>query len=92
VNPTLRQPSGHGLQFNGGATKSSHWLAVAARRYSYIVGFVANINARGIGMYHLQTERFALDFPNRLPPLLAIHLSPCALHWAAFGFHANLPR
>jgi hypothetical protein len=43
------------------------------------VGFVADINARGIGMYHLQADIFALDFPHRLPPLLAVHLSPMAL-------------
>jgi hypothetical protein len=63
------------------------------------VGFVADINARGIGMYHLQADIFALDFPHRLPPLLAVHLSPMALRWVVgcflgfllwLGFHANL--
>jgi hypothetical protein len=51
-------------------------------------------------MYHLQANIFALDFPHRLPPLLAVHLSPMALGWMAgcflgfllwLGFHAHLP-
>jgi len=55
------------------------------------VRFIADINACGIGMYHLQTEVIALDFTHRVPPLLPIHLVPFALHWAAFGFHVGLP-
>jgi hypothetical protein len=62
------------------------------------VGFVANINASDIRMYHLQADVFALDLPRHLPPLLAVHLLPIALRWAAgcfpgflrlLGFHAN---
>jgi hypothetical protein len=64
------------------------------------VGFVADINARGIGMYHVQSELFALDFPHHLPPLLAVHLLPTGLRRTTgccfafvllFGFHANCP-
>jgi len=56
-----------------------HRLAVAARRYRHVMEFVADINARGIGMYHLQTDIFALDLPRHLPPLLAVHLVPMPL-------------
>jgi hypothetical protein len=74
-------------------------LAVPARRYGYIVGFVADSNARGIEMYHLQTDIFALNVPHHLPLLLAVHLSPILLPWMVgcflgfllwLGFHANL--
>ena len=60
-NPALLQPIRHRLQLRGGTPKAPYRLAVPARRYRYIVGFVADINARGIGMYHLQTDIFALD-------------------------------
>jgi len=64
------------------------------------VGFVADINARGIGMYHLQAEFFALDLPHRLPPLFAVHFLPTGPRWMTgcrfafvplFGFHASCP-
>ena len=80
-NAALLQPSGHGFQLSRGASEASHRLVVAARRYRHIVGFVADINARGIGMEHFQAEVFALDFPHCLPPLLAVHLVPMALRW-----------
>jgi hypothetical protein len=50
------------------------------------VGLVADINASGIGMYHLQAEVFALNLSHRLQPLLAVHLAPMALRWMAGGF------
>jgi len=65
------------------------------------VGFIADINACGIGMDHFQAEIFALEFPRPLSPLFAIHRVPVVLRWAAdcflvlfllLGFHANLPR
>src|SRR5437660_1132380 len=100
-NPALLQPIRHRLQLGGGAPEPPYRLAVPARRYSYIVGFVADINARSIGMHHFQTEVFALDFQHHLPPLLAVHLSPMALRWMVgcflgfllwLWFHANLSR
>src|SRR5206468_130968 len=100
ADPALLQPSGHRLQLRGGAPEASYRLAVSARRYRRIVGFVANINACGIGMDHFQAEVFALDLPHGLPPLLAVHLVPMVLCWMVgcsfvfllwFGFHANLP-
>jgi hypothetical protein len=42
------------------------------------VGFVADINAGGIRMYHLQADIFTLDLPHHLAPLLAVHLIPMA--------------
>ena len=64
----------------------------SARRYCHIARLVADINARGIGMYHLQTEILALNFPHRLSSLLPVHLVRFALQWAVFDFHADLPR
>ena len=37
---------------------------------------ISDINAGGIGMYHLQADIFTLDLPHRLAPLLAVHLIP----------------
>src|SRR6266403_3048377 len=74
-------------------------LAIPRRGYSHVVGFVADINARGIGMYHFQAEVIALDLPHGLSPLLAVHLMPVARLSAArvfcglflwLGLHANL--
>jgi len=45
------------------------------------VGFIANVDASGIGMHHLQAEFFALDLPHRLPLLLAVHLLPAGPRW-----------
>ena len=45
------------------------------------MGFVADMNARGNGMYPLQAEFFALDLPHRLPLLLAVHLLPAGPRW-----------
>src|SRR2546430_5959760 len=64
------------------------------------MGFVADINASSVRMNHFQTEVFALDLPQHLPSLLAVHLVPMVLRWMIgcsfvfllwFGFHANLP-
>jgi hypothetical protein len=51
-----------------------------------VIGFVADINARGIGMYRLQTELIAPDATHRVPPLLrfiSCHL-PCIGRYLAF--------
>src|SRR5207249_6349120 len=82
-----------------GAPEAPYRLAAPARRYSYVVGFVADIDASGIGMHNLSAEIFALDLPQHVPPLLAVHLLPMParcmvrsflgfLRW--LGFHANL--
>jgi hypothetical protein len=64
------------------------------------VGFVADINARSVGMYDFQAEVFALDLARHLASLLAVHLVPMVLRWMVggsfvfllwLGFHANLP-
>src|SRR6516225_3413752 len=57
---------------------TSHRLRVAARRYRYVVGCVADINSRSLRMHHLQAEIFALHLAHHLPPLLAVHLVPLA--------------
>jgi hypothetical protein len=62
----------------GGTSEAPYRLLVPARRYSYIVGFVADINAGGIWMYYLQADIFTLDLPHHLAPLLAVHLIPMA--------------
>src|SRR5215468_6891717 len=80
-NPALLQPSGHGLQLGGGASEASYRLVVAGRRYRHIVGFVADINARGIGVDHFQAQVFALDLSHRLSPLLTVHVAPVGLCW-----------
>jgi len=95
----LLQPISHGSQLGGGAPEAPYRLAVALLRYRHIVGFVANINARGIRMDHFQAEVFALELPHHLPPLLAVHFLPLAPPgaggWLAFflllGFHASPP-
>jgi hypothetical protein len=46
------------------------------------VGFVADVNASGVGADHFQAEVFALDLSHRLPSLLAVHLVPMVLHCA----------
>jgi hypothetical protein len=79
-------------QLGCGAPEAKYRLAVPARRYCHIARLVADINARGIGMYHLQTEILALDLPHRLSSLLPVHLVRFALQWAVFDFHADLPR
>jgi len=61
------------------------------------VGFVADINACGIGMDHFQVVIFALELPHDLPPLLAVHLVPmpplARSGWLPFSalliFHSN---
>jgi hypothetical protein len=77
-NPALLQPIRHRLQLGGGTSAAPHRLVVTARRYRYIVGFVADINAGGIGMCNLQADIFTLDLTHRLAPLLAVHLIPMA--------------
>jgi hypothetical protein len=49
-DPALLQPSGHGLEFGGGASELPYRLAISAWRYCYVVRFVADINPWGIGM------------------------------------------
>src|SRR5262249_1480261 len=88
--PALCQPLGHLLQLGGSAAKASHRLGVAARRYGYIVGFIADINAGSVRMHHLQVKIFALHLAHHLPPLLAVHLLPLARRWLATGFLALL--
>jgi hypothetical protein len=96
-DPALLQPSGHRFQLGGGAPELPYRLAISTRRYSGIVGFIANINTSGVGMYYFQAEVFALHLPHRLPSLLAIHLVPRVLCWMVgcflvfllwLGFHA----
>jgi len=63
------------------------------------VAFIADINARSMGMNYFQAEVLALNLPHHFPPLLAVHLVPVVwpctsgcffslLLW--LGFHANL--
>jgi hypothetical protein len=40
------------------------------------VRFIADVNARGMGMYYLQAEVFCMYFPCHLASLLSIHLLP----------------
>jgi hypothetical protein len=80
LNPALLQPLGHLPQFAGGAPETPHRLAIPVRWDGHVVRFVADIDARGIGMDHFQAKVVALDLPHRLPPLLAVHLVPAALH------------
>src|SRR6266568_8211109 len=98
-NRTLLQPHCHLLQFRRSTSEAAYGLAVPCRRHGHIVGFVADINACGVGMHDFQTEIFALDFPRHLTPLLAVHLVPVIWCWAAacflvslhlLRFHANL--
>src|SRR5262249_53021099 len=51
-------------------------------------------------MHHLQADVLTLNLPHHLSPLLAVHLLPTGLRWAAvcffglvplLGFPANLP-
>src|SRR5208283_2886707 len=97
-NRTLLQPDRHLLQLRRGAPEATYRLTIPCRRDSHIVGFVADINAGGIRMDHLQADVFALDLPRHLPPLLAVHLVPIALRWLVgcvlgflllLVFHAN---
>src|ERR1700733_9567588 len=43
------------------------------------MGFVADVNAGGLGMHDVQAEIFCLDFSCELPSLLPIHLLPTTL-------------
>jgi hypothetical protein len=47
-------------------------------RCRHIVGFVADINARGIRMDYFQADVLALELVYHLPPLLAVHFVPPA--------------
>jgi hypothetical protein len=49
------------------------------------IGFIADINPRGIAMYHFQAEVFALHLTHYLPSLFAVHLLPTALHGMVVG-------
>src|SRR5215469_12663063 len=81
LDSALLQPSGHRLEFGGGAPELPYRLAVSVRRYRHIVGFVADINARSVGMDHFQAEVIALYLPHHLPSLLPVHLVPMVLRW-----------
>src|SRR5260370_28893950 len=94
----MLQPIGHRLQLGRGAPEATYRFAVPCRRHGHVVGFVADINAGGIRVNHVQADVFALDLPRHLAPLLAVHLLPVALRWAAgcvlgflllLVFHAN---
>src|SRR5437899_9741026 len=61
---------------NCSAPEVPHRLAIACRGNSYVVGFVADVNACSMGMDHFQAEVFALDLPHHLASLLAVHLIP----------------
>src|SRR5215469_6106531 len=98
-NLALLQPIGHCLQLGCGATEATYCLAVPCRWHRHIVGFVADVNACGIGMHDFQTEILTLDFPHHLTPLLVVHFVPVIWCWTAasffvfrnsLGFHANL--
>ena len=52
----LLQPIRHNFQLGGGTSETPYRLVVPARWYSYIVGFVADINTGGFQMYHLHAE------------------------------------
>src|SRR5205823_13989332 len=56
-----------------------HRLAGPARGHGHVMGFVADVNARRIGMHDLQAKVFRLDSPRYFPSLLPIHLVPAAL-------------
>ncbi|HVR27176.1 MAG TPA: hypothetical protein VMU26_28095 [Candidatus Polarisedimenticolia bacterium] len=74
-NPALLQPVRHclqTLQLGDNAPEAPYLLAVPARGYRYIVGFVADVNACSMGIDHFQAEVFALDLPHRLAWLLAV--------------------
>src|SRR5882762_8829741 len=80
--------------------EASHRFGIARRWYGRVVGFITYINAGGIGMHHFQAEVIALDPPHHLSSLLAVHLVPMALCWAAgcflgfllwLRFHASPP-
>src|SRR5262249_45040901 len=81
ADPTSLQPLRKHLQLGRGATKTPYRLAVPGRRYSYVVGFVPNINTRSLGMHHLQTKIFALHLAYILSPFSAVHLAPLARGW-----------
>ena len=91
--------SAHRLQLGRGATETPYWLAVSCGSYSHVVRFVADINPCRVGMNDFQTEIFALDSPQHLPSLLAVHFVPVIWCWAAacflvalhsLRFHASL--
>jgi hypothetical protein len=74
ASPPLPQP----LQRGPSAPEAPYRLAVPARMYRDILGFVADVNACRMGMAHFHAEVFTLDLPHRLAPLRAVHLIPMA--------------
>jgi hypothetical protein len=72
----LLQPSRHGFELGGGTSETAHRFIVSGGRHGYVVGFVADVNAGSMGMHHLQTEVFRLDFSRHLPSLRAVHFVP----------------
>jgi len=52
-NSALLQPIGHGSQLGCRAPEVPHRLAVVVRRDRHVVGFVADVNAGGVGMDEL---------------------------------------
>jgi hypothetical protein len=72
--------------------------ALSAQSGTVTLELAPDINTGGIRMDHLQADVFALDLSRHLSPLLAVHLLPIALRWAAdcflgflvlLVFHAN---
>ena len=41
-------------------TEATHWLTIPGGRHRHVVGFVAKINAGGMGMHHFPSEVFSL--------------------------------
>src|SRR5215831_199461 len=86
ANATLLQPRRHFFQFHRGASKLPYRPAIPRRGHGHIVGFVADIDPRGIRMHHLQAQVLRLDFPCHLPALLPVHLVPAAPRGAGLGW------
>jgi hypothetical protein len=74
-NPARLQPVGHPLQICRPTAELLHRLQIAARGHSHVVSFVADINARHVSVYDLQSRVFGIQLPLQLPALLAIQLS-----------------
>src|SRR5262245_50183612 len=81
LNLALLQPISHRFQLGRGATEAPYWLAVSCGRHSHVVRFVADINHRSVGMDDFQTEIFALDFSQHLPPLPVVQFVPVVWCW-----------
>lgn len=76
ANLAWLQPIRHGLQFARRAAEVAHRLVVATRGHGDIMRLMADSNASGIEMHHLQADLFPLQSSRQLPTLLAVHLLP----------------